>query len=338
MTKTRMIAVLAVSAALALTACSSSTGTASSSSAGAPSQAASPSTAASGEAGPSASAAPAALDGPVTIGAFNFTESQILAELYAGVLRKAGVDVSITQSTNREVLEPALEAGDVQVVPEYLGTLTAFLQAKVNGTDAVSVASNNTERTLAAAQDLANPLGITLLDPSPAEDVNAFAVAGDFAKKNNLRTLSDLAAWSQKNDLRLGGPPECPKRPFCQPGLESAYGMRVAEFVPLDAGGPLTKTAIQQGRVDVGLLFSSDGSVADLGFVVLEDDRNLQNVDNVTPALLSTIAVPTVVDALNGLSAVLTTEDLVQLNKKVDIDRATAADVAAAWLAEKGLG
>ena len=272
-----------------------------------------------------APAYPAAPAGPITIGAFNFTESQILAELYAGVLRKAGVEVSITQSTNREVLEPALEAGDVQVVPEYLGTLTAFLQAKVNGPDAVSVASNDVERTLAAAQDLANPLGITMLDPAAAQDVNAFAVAGDFADKNDLRTLSDLAAWSQKNDLRLGGPPECPKRPYCQPGLEGTYGMRVAEFVPLDAGGPLTKSALQQGRVDAGLLFSSDGSVADLYFAVLEDDRHLQNVDNVTPAVLSSIAVPQVVDALNGLSAQLTTEDLVQMNKKVDIDRATAA-------------
>jgi osmoprotectant transport system substrate-binding protein len=156
-------------------------------------------------------------DGPVSIGASTFTESQILAELYAGVLRKAGVYVSITQPTNREVLEAAIQAGDVQVVPDHLGTLTAFLQAKVNGTDAVSVASNNTERTLAAAQDLANPLGITLLDPSAAEHVNALSFAGDFARKY---------------DLRPGGPPECPKRPFCRPGLESAYGMRVAEFVP----------------------------------------------------------------------------------------------------------
>ena len=286
--KTRTLLALAA-AALTLAACTSGTDADSTATSGGPSAVASAaaSTEASSAAAASAeaSAEPVALDGPITIGAFNFTESQILAELYAGVLRKAGVEVSITQSTNREVLQPALAAGEVQVVPEYLGTLTEFLNVKVNGPDAPSVANNNVERTLAAARELAEPLGITLLEPSPAEDVNAFAVTADFAAANSIATLSDLAAWSQGNDLRLGGPPECPQRPFCQLGLESAYGMTIAEFSPLDAGGPLTKTALSQGSIDVGLVFSSDGSVEDLDLVVLEDDLGLQNVDNIVPAL-----------------------------------------------------
>ena len=327
--KTSRILALAA-AALTLAACTS--GSSSDDTAGGSAAAS------SAPASEAASAEPAALEGPITIGAFNFTESQILAELYAGVLRAAGVEVSITQSTNREVLEPALEADEVQVVPEYLGTFTEFLNVKANGADAPSVANNNVERTLAAARELADPLGITLLEPSPAEDVNAFAVTADFAAANSIATLSDLAGWSQGNELRLGGPPECPQRPFCQPGLESAYGMQIAEFTPLDAGGPLTKAALDQGSIDLGLVFSSDGSVADLDFVVLEDDLGLQNVDNIVPALASGIAVPQVVDALDALSAVLTTEDLVSLNKAVDIDRRVATDVAAEWLAAKGLG
>ena len=294
--KTRTLLALAA-AALTLAACTSGTDADSTATSGGPSSVAStaPSTeASSAEAAASeaASAEPVALDGPITIGAFNFTESQILAELYAGVLRKAGVEVSITQSTNREVLQPALAAGEVQVVPEYLGTLTEFLNVKVNGPDAPSVANNNVERTLVAARELAEPLGITLLEPSPAEDVNAFAVTADFAAANSIATLSELAAWSQGNDLRLGGPPECPQRPFCQLGLESAYGMKIAEFSPLDAGGPLTKTALSQGSIDLGLVFSSDGSVEDLDLVVLEDDLGLQNVDNIVPALTTAVAVP----------------------------------------------
>ena len=338
--KTRTLLALAA-AALTLAACTSGTDADSTATSGGPSAVAStaPSTEASSAAAESAEPAePVALDGPITIGAFNFTESQILAELYAGVLRKAGVEVSITQSTNREVLQPALAAGEVQVVPEYLGTLTEFLNVKVNGPDAPSVANNNVERTLTAARELAEPLGITLLEPSPAEDVNAFAVTADFAAANSIATLSDLAAWSQGNDLRLGGPPECPQRPFCQLGLESAYGMKIAEFSPLDAGGPLTKTALSQGSIDLGLVFSSDGSVEDLDLVVLEDDLGLQNVDNIVPALTTAVAVPQVVTALDGLSAALTTEDLVAMNKAVDIDRKQAAEVAAEFLAAKGLG
>ena len=338
--KTRTLLALAA-AALTLAACSSGTEADSTATSGGPSAVAStaPSTEASSAAAESAEPAePVALDGPITIGAFNFTESQILAELYAGVLRKAGVEVSITQSTNREVLQPALAAGEVQVVPEYLGTLTEFLNVKVNGPDAPSVANNNVERTLTAARELAEPLGITLLEPSPAEDVNAFAVTADFAAANSVATLSDLAAWSQGNDLRLGGPPECPQRPFCQLGLESAYGMKIAEFSPLDAGGPLTKTALSQGSIDLGLVFSSDGSVEDLDLVVLEDDLGLQNVDNIVPALTTAVAVPQVVAALDGLSAALTTEDLVAMNKAVDIDRKQATEVAAEFLTAKGLG
>ncbi|MFM1918283.1 MAG: hypothetical protein RJB01_1798 [Actinomycetota bacterium] len=280
--------------------------------------------------------APADL-GSITIGAFNFTESQILAELYAGVLGTAGYNVDVLQSTNREVLQPALEAGEVQVVPEYLSTFTEFLNRAVNGPDAAPVASNDVAATLSAARSLAEPLGITVLEPSPAEDVNAFAVSGAFAEETGIASLSDLAAWSQGNSLVLGGPPECPERPFCQLGLEQTYGLQVAEFVPLDAGGPLTKSALEQGSITAGLLFSSDGSIADRGFVVLADDKGLQNVDNVVPAVLTSAVTPELTAALDGLSAILTTGDLIAMNKAVDIDRQDPQQVAQEFLANKGL-
>lgn len=273
----------------------------------------------------------------LTIGAFNFSESQILAEVYGGALAAQGWDVTITQSTNREVLEPALEAGEVQMVPEYLGTFTEFLNVKENGPDAAPLASGDVAATFVKAQELAEKVGITVLTPSPAADQNAFAVRADFAAENGLVTLSDLAALSSTVEIKLGGPPECPQRPFCQPGLEGTYGMKVAEFVPLDAGGPLTKEALAQGAIDVGLIFSSDGGVAANNFVVLKDDLQLQQVDNIVPAVLSSAVTPEMTEVLNAVSAALTTDDLIAMNKAVDIDRKKPADVAAEFLASKGL-
>ncbi len=277
-------------------------------------------------------------NGSLVIGAFNFTESQILAEVYSGALKAEGFDVSIIQSTNREVLQPALESGEVQMVPEYLGTFTEFLNIKENGPDAPTVASGDVDATYAAAQSLAKNIGITVLTPSPAIDQNAFAVRADFALENSLLTVSDLAALSATKSIRVGGPPECPQRSFCLPGLENVYGMTIGEFVPLDAGGPLTKEALAQGVIDVGLVFSSDGGVAANNFLVLVDDLQLQQADNIMPAVLTSAVTPNLTKILDAVSAALTTEDLILMNKAVDIDRRNAADVAAEFLASKGFG
>lgn len=273
----------------------------------------------------------------VRIGTYAFPESEILGELYAGVLRAAGLRVSITQVPNRETMVPRLRAGKVQIVPEYLGSLAEYLNLRANGANATPVASNSLPGTLKKARKLGADAGLTLLKPATAQNVNAFAVTSAFAAANGLTTLSDLARWSQTNTLRLGGPPECPERPFCQPGLERVYGMKVAEFVPTDIGGPLTRQAIDTGAVEVGVLFSTDGSVAELGFTVLQDDLRLQNVDNLVPAVLTSAVSPAVAKALNRLSAVLTTQDLVLMNKAVDLDRRSPKAVAAAYLKAKGL-
>ena len=258
------------------------------------------------------------------IGAFDFPEGLVMAELYAGVIRGAGLRATIVPVANREEMGPKLRAGKVQVVPEYLGSLAEYLNVREKGADAAPVASNSLPRTLKKARGLARADGLTILRPARAQNVNAFAVTRDFSTANGISSLSDLARWSQTNQLRLGGPPECPERRFCQPGLERVYGMRIAEFVETDAGGPLTRQAIDTGAVDVGVLFSTDGSVAELGFTVLKDDRRLQNVDNLVPVVVSSASTPALVAALNRLSAVLTTEDLLQLNKAVDLDRIIA--------------
>jgi osmoprotectant transport system substrate-binding protein len=201
--------------------------------------------------------------GKVVVMAAGFSENQVLGNLFADVLDAAGFDASVKPVTNREVYLPALERGEVQVAAEYVGTLTEFLNKKKNGPNATALASSDLTATVKALTPLAAGVGLTVLTPSQAADQNAFAVTKTFAQANSLKTLSDLAGY--KGNLVLGGPPECPTRPFCQPGLEKTYGLKFSSFLSLDAGGPLTKTAIKQGRAQVGLVFSSDGSLSPAG-------------------------------------------------------------------------
>lgn len=328
----RGLTAVSVGLALALSACGGSSSSSSSSAA-----ASAPGAASSAPVESSAPAASSAAGGPIAIGAFGFGESKILANLYAGMLASVGFEPTVTELTNREVVEPALESGEIQVVPEYLGTLTEFLNAKANGPDATPLASGDVAATLAELQRLANAVGITVLTPSPAADQNAFAVTREFSEANGITTLSELAAYSKDNDVRLGGPPECPTRAFCQLGLEDTYGMTVAEFVSLDAGGPLTKQALSQGKIDVGLVFSSDGGVAANDLVVLTDDKALQTVDNIVAAVNTASLTPALQEALDAVAAGLSTEELVQMNKAVDIDRADPETVAQEWLRSEGL-
>jgi osmoprotectant transport system substrate-binding protein len=274
---------------------------------------------------------------PVVIATTNFSETKILASMYEQVLDAQGVDASIKELTTREVIVPALQSGEVQITPEYLGSLTEFLNKEANGADAEQVATGDVQQTYEAAQGLAEPVDLTLLEPSAAQDQNSFAVTGDFASENSLATLSDLGTYSQGSPITLGGPPECPERPFCQPGLEETYGVQVGEFVPLDAGGPLTIQGLQQGKINVGLVFSSSGSVTANNLFVLEDDKGLQTAENILPAVYTPAVTDTITEALDSVSAALTTEELQRLNEAVEIDRQSPAQVAEDFLSEKGL-
>lgn len=273
----------------------------------------------------------------ITIATTNFSETTLLANMYQQVLAANGVEASIKELTTREVIVPALESGEIQATPEYLGSFTEFVNKQVNGPDAPQLATGDADATYAAAKPLAAEKNITLLTPSPAQDQNAFAVTAEFATANNLKTLSDLATWSQTNAVNLGGPPECPERPFCQPGLEQTYGIKIASFTPLDAGGPLTVQALTQGKVNLGLVFSSSGSITSNDLVVLTDDKQLQTAENVTPAVSTPAASDTVVKALDSVSAVLTTDELQAMNQQIEVDRKNPKTVAEEFLKSKGL-
>jgi osmoprotectant transport system substrate-binding protein len=200
--------------------------------------------------------------GKIVIGAADFSENQTLGALYEIALDAAGYDASVQQIGNRELYEPSLEKGEINVVPEYAGTFTEFLNKKFNGGSAAPVASGDIEKTVSGLKPLAEKAGLVLGKASKAADQNAFAVTKAFADKNGVKTLTEFAEKCSGTATVLGGPPECPQRPFCQPGLETTYNLKAGKFSSLDAGGPQTKNALTTGAITIGLVFSSDGALA----------------------------------------------------------------------------
>lgn len=268
----------------------------------------------------------------LTIASFNFAESQILAEVYGQALAADGHTVQYKHKLgNREIVFPALEKGDINFVPEYLATSLAFA---TKATDKVG----DPAKALPAFRDALRPKGIAALEFAPAIDTNAFVVTKATAQKHNLKKMSDLTAVAKQ--LSLGAPPECPQRAFCLQGLKSTYGIEFKEFKALDAGGPLTVAAVESGQVDVGLLFSTDAQIAAKGFVLLEDDKQLQAADNVVPVVRQDVidkAGAPLTTRVNDISKRITTEKLTALNGKVAIDKKDPAEVAKEFLRAEGL-
>ena len=258
-----------------------------------------------------------------------FAENQIVAEMYAQVLEHAGYRVERQLDLqNRETSQSALEAGQIDVKPEYLSSLLLFL-------DPGAEASPDPARVARLDARLLRPLGIELLTPSPAEDANQFVVNAETAQRFGLTTMSSLVPVADQ--LNLGGPPECPVRPFCLPGLNRVYGLVFDDFTPLDAGGALTVDALERDEVQVGLLFSTDPRIEQHGFVPLTDDRRLMNAENITPAIRTDKLNDQIRSLLDAVSVKLTSEEMTDLVGQVVIEGKTLNNVAADFLNRNGL-
>lgn len=268
--------------------------------------------------------------GDVTVGVSGaFAENQIVAEMYAQVLEDAGYNVDRQLDIGaRDVSQAALESGEIDIVPEYLTSLLLFLDPEATPESDPAEAADAVRAALADK-------GLTLLDPSEANDTNAIVVTKETAEDRDLEKVSDLAPIA--GELTFGGPPECPERPLCQIGLRETYGINFEEFRALDVGGPLTVAALDGGEIDVGLLFTTSSVIKDRDFVVLEDDKNLQASEHITPLVREDVNNDEITELLNSVSEKLTTENITELNAAVELDKEEPADVAQEFLEDEGL-
>lgn len=269
-------------------------------------------------------------DGPtITVGSTNFGEQLILGEIYSQVLEANGYPVERQFNLGaREVVNPALKDGAIDMLAEYTGTLLTF----EGGTS-----STDSEETWNNLKDEISDDGLVALDYSPAQDKNGIVVTAETADRLGLSAVSDLAQYN--GELVFGAPPECPEREFCLIGLQDVYGLEFADFRPLDVGGPLTVTALEGGEIDVALLFTSDGVIDAKGFVLLEDDMNLQPAENIVPVLRQEIVDAygsDLTDLIDEVSAAITTAELSELNRRYGIDTEDADVVAQDWLEQNG--
>jgi osmoprotectant transport system substrate-binding protein len=268
---------------------------------------------------------PAAAKGTITVGGFAFSEGSVLAELYGQALQHDGYTVNFKLNLgNREVVAPALKSGQIDMYVGYAATDLEFY----NG--GAGEATGDAVATTAKLNSHLASLNLVALTPSNTVDQNAYAVTKATAAKYNLTKLSDLAPVASQ--FVLGAGAECPKRPFCLPGLESTYGLHFKDFKTLDTDGPLTRAALKSGAIQVGLVFTSDADLNSLGLVVLQDDKHLANADNVVPILRTAVASDDVKTVLNNVSAKLTTADLVQMNSQVELLHQDADAVTKVWL------
>jgi osmoprotectant transport system substrate-binding protein len=269
-------------------------------------------------------------DGPtITVGSTNFGEQLILGEIYAQVLEANGYPTArMFNLGTRPIVNPALKSGDIDLLAEYTGTLLTF----EGGTS-----TTDSDENYAALQAAIEDDGLVALAYAPAQNKNGIVVTAATAAELGLTKVSDLAAHN--GTLVFGGPPECPDREFCLIGLQTVYGLDFSQFVPLDVGGPLTVAALEGGEIDVALLFTSDGAIAAKGFVLLEDDMNLQPAENIVPVLHGDIVDAygdDLIDLLDSVSAAITTAELSELNKRYGIDAVDPDVLATEWLTEKG--
>ena len=268
-------------------------------------------------------------DGPtVTVGSFNFPESTILAEIYAQVLEDAGIPVERQLDIGaRELIYPELESGAIDVLPEYVGSaLTVGFGGE---------ATADVEASLEALNAELEAVGLTALEPASAEDKNVFVVTSEFAEANGVSAVGDLAG---AGDVVMGGPPECEERETCFAGIVDAYGLDDLSFETIQET-PIRVESLASGEIDVALLFSTNPTIAERDFVVLEEPEGVVAAENVVPVVNQEVLDAYGEDLsgpLNEVSQALTTDALLELNAQANAGE-DPADIAAGWLQDNGL-
>ena len=267
--------------------------------------------------------APAAGDETIVIGSQAYYSNEIIAEIYAQALEKAGFEVSrdAFNSGQRDAYIPALEAGEITLFPEYSGNLLQFFDPETE--------ARTSDEVYAALPD-ALPEGLSVLDQSTATDQDSYTVTKAFADANSLVSIGDLAEVS--TPLTLGGAPELAERPYGPSGLLETYGVTVAFSPTADT----TVEALLANTIQVANVYTADPRIQTDDLVVLEDPEGLFLASNVVPVVSGELP-DGAADIINAISAALTPEGLVALNVQSTVDQESTPDIAKAWLEENGL-
>lgn len=266
---------------------------------------------------------------PVSMGAFNFSESLILAEVYAQALRSEGIPTTaISQLTGREGTFPALELGEIDFLPEYNGNALDYITGgEATDTDPAVI----TKELRAHLEER----GLVALESSPAENRDELVVTAETAERYGLRKVSDLKPVAA--ELTVGGPVEFRERNTGLRGLRNVYGIEFDEFVQTDAGGEQTVNALQDGRIDVARLFSTNPLIEENNWVVLDEDEPFSLPNSITPIVRADVLTDEMADVINAVSAALTTEDLVEFNRRFTLHDDAPRAIARDFLEAKGL-
>lgn len=273
--------------------------------------------------------APTAAKGTVVVGSANFPEDELLAEIYVQALKAKGVKVTPKFNIGaREVYYPQIEKGSISILPEYNGALLT------TSVDKNSTAATTSEVNAALKAKL--PSTLEILNSATAQDKDSVTVTQATAKKYNLKSIADLKPVAKK--LVIGGPPEFKTRAQGLVGLKKNYGLTFKSFVPLDESGPLTLAALKDGKVQAADVFTTTPQIITDKLVALADPKFNFAAQNVTPLVYKKAVTPTVVSTLNQVSAALTTNALLQMDKAIIIDHADYSTVAAAFLSAVGMG
>ncbi|MBT8158887.1 MULTISPECIES: ABC transporter substrate-binding protein [Arthrobacter] len=273
--------------------------------------------------------APAGSGGSLVVGSADFPESQIIAEIYAGALNAAGVTATTKPNIgSREIYFKAVQDGSIDLAPDYSGNLLSYLDA-----NATQVSADDVYKALPGKL----PQGLGVLDPAKAEDKDAMVVTQATAEKYNLKSITDLAKVCDQ--FTMAAPATFETRAYGFPGLKSNYNCVLKGLKPFsDGGGNLTLQALLTNDVQVADIFTTTPSIQDNALVVLDDPKNNFKAQQVLPLYNTAKMTDTAKNALNAVSKVLTTDDLVNLNREVSGNqKENPKDAAIAWLKDKGI-
>ena len=280
--------------------------------------------------------------GPIIIGSQQYYSNEIIAELYAQMLEKAGLTVTRQyQIGQREVYLPELEAGKIHVIPEYGGNLLEYY-SKTAGSGSPSTATGTAIPSRAASDTTSIqdtllttlPRSLTVLNPAEATDQDSLTVTRATAQAHSLTSIADLASLGRP--ITIAANSEFTTRPYGPEGLKAVYSVEASVTPVEDSGGPLTVKALTDGTVDVADIYSSDPVIQTQDLVVLSDPQMLILPQNVTP-LVSASLPAIAVTAINRVSALLTPDELRALNQRSTGEGLSSKVIATDWLTSKKL-